>query len=234
MRRSYLGGEYYPPELPVPTKPPPPAPSIAPIVDAPLNGNGLDMSGNGNHLTAGSAVQWATIDGRQVLYALNDSSYLFWPRATQPNLPALWNNFRLEIDFCIPTGDRSDYFSNVVDNSGSEYDFQMGRSGLVAQLDNLSGLWVFGIGNPGDISNHFVFPSTLLRDKWYKLIMQKIDTDVYAGFYDDDNDVVVSGKTLVVAAVVIPPYNFTVGKSAVRPDRYLDGYLRNLKIWDLS
>jgi len=37
------------------------------LVDAPLNGNLTDYSGNNNHLTPSSSVVYATNEGRQVL-----------------------------------------------------------------------------------------------------------------------------------------------------------------------
>ena len=84
------------------------------LVDCPLNGDGNDVSGNGNHLTAGSGVTWATVGERKVLHALNADSYFYFPTQFQNT----WlNNFKLEIDIqkVIDTGN----YPNYIDSCGS-------------------------------------------------------------------------------------------------------------------
>lgn len=193
------------------------------IIDAPLDGNGLDISGNNNHLTAGPNVQWATIDGRQVLAALNDNSYfdLISPAT------GMWiNNFRLEVDIRRNSATTDPSYPNFVDSAHS------GDTGIFTQIEG--NIFYIGMVLGGVKYVLSTQTSNVLKDKWYRLIIQKQGTNVYAGIIDISSETPLVENTVLMSATAQTRTNLRIGRGAYYYNRYANAFIRNLKIWDLS
>ena len=201
------------------------------LVDCPLNGDGLDISGNNYHLTPSVQAQWATVGGRQVFYSpyTNYDSYL---DLLNPQQGTYINNFRLEIEiYRISNLGNNAIFIDGCGASGS-------AKGIYNQMQHATNPTVFQMAfvNAGTMVIMEQAPlSDIALNKWYKLIYQKKLADVYLAIYDIDNNVFLQEYTGTMNANLVPTYNYIrLGKSISGAFRPSQGYLRNLKIWDLQ
>jgi len=198
------------------------------LVDCPLNGDGLDISGNNYHLTPSVQVQWATDGGRQVFYSpsANYDSYL---DLLAPQQGTYINNFRLEIEiFRISNLGNNAIFIDGCGAAGS-------AKGIYSQAQHVTNptLFEFGFVNAGSVVFLSYSPlSNVALNKWYKLIYQKKGVDVYLAIYDIDNKVFLQEYTGTMIANLVPTYtSIRIGRSLGAVSKPAQGYLRNLKIW---
>jgi hypothetical protein len=205
---------------------PPPIGTL--LVDCPLNGDGLDISGNNYHLTPSVQAQWATVGGRQVFYSpsSNFDSYL---DLLNPQQNTYINDFRLEIEICRLTNTGSNaVFIDGCGASGS-------ARGLYNQTQHVTTptFYQLGFNNAGGgVLLDYTPLSDLVIGKWYRSIFQKKGADVYLAIYDIDNNVFLQEYTETMIANLVPTYNYIrIGTSIGAIKKPSQGYLRNLKIW---
>ncbi|MCL2246783.1 MAG: hypothetical protein FWC10_06695 [Lentimicrobiaceae bacterium] len=200
--------------------------SIPPIgkllVDCPLNGDGLDISGNGNNLTIGSGVQWVANEGRQVFNANGDNSYL---DLTSPTQGSYINNFRLEYEIKRIMSEPN-ILPNWVDGRGNS-------DGIIGQYNMPAGLVSIGFVSGGVEKAIWHQISKVTIGNWFRVIIQNKNGKVYIAVYDILNDTYTEEYTDDNWNVIIyPTYTFIrIGRNIITTGKSANAYLRNFKLW---
>jgi len=198
------------------------------LVDAPLNGNLTDYSGNGNHLTPASAVAYATNDGRQVLAPAQYS----YADLTAVNQSTYFNNFQIELDFYVIA------FNTYTDaciidgiKSGTAV------PGIAIAYSNTQSVGFFNHTKASGGEIYLKFSNSLFSlNKWYKIkwtvannIMTGIITDIATGNVIYNNNISVLTITTTPLTQIL-----RIGNTQYAQNRAFNGYLRNFKLWKLN
>lgn len=188
------------------------------LLDAPFNGDTLDYSGNNNNLTVINGVP--TFD--HVTGSMLRNSEYPAVRFDAVSLNSFINNCEIQIEFSF-NSKTSPAYPNIIDSSNS------GSPGILAQR-NGNILQIGFISSSNDIVN---IPMDIFTvGKFYRLIMLKnfsqeaymiLDTDneetIFYQLFNDRNPNITSTRDFI-----------DIGHSVGFGGRWLNGYVRNLKI----
>jgi len=200
------------------------------IVDAPLDGNGLDYSGNNNNLTAGSNVQWATDGGRQVL---SPAQYSYF-NLTTINQSSYINDFQIEIDY-FPINLLNPANQQMIDGAAAGTQ----RPGIFIMHNPISGStpagFYFTLIYTATSEVSVSIPDTAWTlNRWYKIIWKNTNNLMTVTITDISSGTVIFNQNIATNTVGSTPLpNLRIGQTQHTSNRSINGYLRNFKLYKL-
>ena len=199
------------------------------IIDCPFNGSNTNYAPSGITLSGGTTFTEDPTDNTiQVASILNDSqartvSITQFPRDYQ-------TRYRLELDYYVVSLLSGSYVHNIVDAASSGG----AKSGIFTQYDKAHSWWYLGNKvNSGDTGLLTVNKNLCPVGNWYHLILQRVGSVVYACLKNSSGSVIDETEYDSAGSFVATNDNgntLKIGKGSYS-GRYLNGYIKNLKVW---
>ena len=190
------------------------------LIDAPLETNVNDISGNGNHLTKGTGGAFVTIAGEQCLSAItaNGGAYSTFP------INDVINSCEIHLDFNLNSYGTNTTYHNIIDSSRSG-----GNTGIFTQIEK--GVWRIGFG--GNASWYYIIPLTQTPiNTWIRLVFSVKKQKLVVKIIN-----LATGTEYVYDSIINLPVNI-IGLSTdlvlggnMYYSRYLNGYIKNFKLY---
>jgi hypothetical protein len=199
------------------------------LVDCDFDGNLNDKSGNNNHLTPSSNIQFAQVGGRDVL----KPSATSFAEVTTVHQNQYINDFQIEIEFSYQNTS-SPTNQNLIDASQDQnftlFPTILFQDGSIAPATNMNYMFKYSSGSTESLN---IAKSSFIVGTWYKLVYRFHNNVFFAEVTNIDNGNVLGTTTtqnvIIVGTPALVPIR--IGNNRFITTRYFNGYIKNFKLW---